>query len=118
MQDGFIHVAHGVGDELNAHGNLEDQDKFRTSGIFRDVYLLNRPKAMLFDYTVTTSLDPMIDTAPATAVVEIRNSYHGGAVPTTAELTDREGRVLAFRSGHAETICRFFSEGAVFCKQN
>ena len=74
---------------------LEDQDKFRTSGIFRDVYLLNRPEAVLFDYAVTTSLGPVIGTAPATAVVEIRGSYRGGAVPTTAELTDHEGRVLA-----------------------
>ena len=74
---------------------LEDQDKFRTSGIFRDVYLLNRPEAVLFDYAVTTSLGPVIGAAPATAVVEIRGSYRGGAVPTTAELTDHEGRVLA-----------------------
>ena len=74
---------------------LEDQDKFRTSGIFRDVYLLHRPEAVLFDYTVTTSLGPIIDAAPETAVVEIRGSYRGGAVPTTAELTDREGKVLA-----------------------
>ena len=74
---------------------LEDQDKFRTSGIFRDVYLLNRPEAVLFDYAVTTSLGPVIGTAPATAVVEIRGSYRGGSVPTTAELTDHEGRVLA-----------------------
>ena len=29
---------------------LEDQDKFRTSGIFRDVYLLSRPRQTLFDY--------------------------------------------------------------------
>lgn len=29
---------------------LEDQDKFRTSGNFRDVYLLSRPAAVLFDY--------------------------------------------------------------------
>ena len=32
---------------------LEDQDKFRTSGIFRDVYILRRPEAMVFDYFVT-----------------------------------------------------------------
>ena len=74
---------------------LEDQDKFRTSGIFRDVYLLHRPEAVLFDYTVTTSLDPLVDAVPETAVVEIRASYRGGVVPTTAELTDHEGRVLA-----------------------
>lgn len=33
---------------------LEDQDKFRMSGIFRDVYLLLRPEQMVFDYFVTT----------------------------------------------------------------
>lgn len=31
---------------------LEDQDQFRMSGIFRDVYLLIRPKAQLRDYFV------------------------------------------------------------------
>jgi len=35
---------------------LEDQDKFRTSGIFRDVYLLSRPRSVLFDYAITTAL--------------------------------------------------------------
>ena len=34
---------------------LEDQDKFRMSGIFRDVYLLRRPQRHLRDYTVTTT---------------------------------------------------------------
>lgn len=33
---------------------LEDQDKFRMSGIFRDVYLLKRPKRALWDYHITT----------------------------------------------------------------
>lgn len=33
---------------------LEDQDKFRMSGIFRDVYLLLRPEDIVFDYFVTT----------------------------------------------------------------
>lgn len=36
---------------------LEDQDKFRVSGIFRDVYLLNRPKERVRDFTVTTPVD-------------------------------------------------------------
>ena len=35
---------------------LEDQDKFRMSGIFRDVYLLKRPEKHLEDYRVTTTL--------------------------------------------------------------
>jgi beta-galactosidase len=34
---------------------LEDQDKLRMSGIFRDVYLLTRPFEHIQDYTVTTN---------------------------------------------------------------
>ena len=37
---------------------LEDQDKIRLSGIFRDVYILSRPAAHLFDYSIKTSLTP------------------------------------------------------------
>ena len=33
---------------------LEDQDKFRMSGIFRDVYLLKRPEQGIFDYFLKT----------------------------------------------------------------
>ena len=84
---------------------LEDQDKFRTSGIFRDVYLLSRPRAVLFDYAVTTSLagshtipmgpDGSLGPEPGDAVVELRGSYRGGAVPTTAMLTTRDGEPVA-----------------------
>ena len=35
---------------------MEDQDKFRWSGIFRDVYLLGRPRGHLRDYRVETAL--------------------------------------------------------------
>ena len=35
---------------------LEDQDKFRMSGIFRDVYLIFRPKAHIVDYKIDTYL--------------------------------------------------------------
>lgn len=35
---------------------LEDQDKIRLSGIFRDVYMLSRPKERVEDYRVTTYL--------------------------------------------------------------
>ncbi|MBR6874107.1 MAG: glycoside hydrolase family 2 [Ruminococcus sp.] len=36
---------------------LEDQDKFRLSGIFRDVYMLSRPEKRLESYTVTAGAD-------------------------------------------------------------
>ncbi len=49
---------------------LEDQDKLRMSGIFRDVYLLTRPFDHILDYTVTTNfsddlqyVDIIVDTS-------------------------------------------------------
>ena len=36
---------------------LEDQDKFRMSGIFRDVYLLKRPERAIRDYCITTKVE-------------------------------------------------------------
>ncbi len=36
---------------------LEDQDKIRLSGIFRDVYMLSRPEKRLENYRVGTSVD-------------------------------------------------------------
>lgn len=35
---------------------LEDQDKWRTSGIFRSVYLLQRPKEHIIDYFIRTNI--------------------------------------------------------------
>lgn len=35
---------------------LEDQDKFRMSGIFRDVYILRRAERGIFDYFLTTDI--------------------------------------------------------------
>lgn len=35
---------------------LEDQDKFRMNGIFRDVYLLKRPERAIWDYHITTQI--------------------------------------------------------------
>ncbi len=34
---------------------MEDQDKFRMSGIFNDVYILHRPEKVIYDYFVKTS---------------------------------------------------------------
>ncbi len=36
---------------------LEDQDKFRYTGIFRDVYVLSRPERHVEDYRIDTALD-------------------------------------------------------------
>ena len=36
---------------------FEDQDKFRMSGIFRDVYILERAKSRIIDYKITTRVE-------------------------------------------------------------
>lgn len=36
---------------------LEDQDKFRMTGIFRDVYILKRPENTIYDYFTTTTIN-------------------------------------------------------------
>lgn len=68
---------------------LEDQDKFRTSGIFRDVYLLKRPKAVLYDYFVTTTL------GQNDATVTVRGAFNRQPLVTTVELHDHTGELVA-----------------------
>ncbi len=83
---------------------MEDQDKFRMSGIFRSVYLLKRPECGIFDYFVTTALDYGDAKAaePATGVlgggsaqVRVRMNFYGGNVPVKAVLCDAAGNVIA-----------------------
>lgn len=73
---------------------LEDQDKFRMSGIFRDVYLLNRPEQCIFDYFVTTKA------AGPEADVKIKMKSLNGDVPVKAVLYDRDGN----EAGRGETV--------------
>ena len=68
---------------------LEDQDKFRTSGIFRDVYILKRPENCIRDYFVTNTLEA------DKATLRIRFAYNGEAVPTAVKLLDRSDKVVA-----------------------
>ncbi len=50
---------------------LEDQDKFRMSGIFRDVYILKRPQEFIRDYTIKTLLDENLERAEITLETEL-----------------------------------------------
>ncbi len=69
---------------------LEDQDKFRMSGIFRNVYLLLRPQEHLRDYFVRTELSD--DFTEAKITVEL--SFLGAAFPVHFLLTDRTGNLI------------------------
>ncbi|MBQ8200485.1 MAG: beta-galactosidase [Clostridia bacterium] len=65
---------------------FEDQDKFRMSGIFRDVYLLQRSASHLTDYFVHTDLSA--DFASADIRVDLEKT---GCEPVAWQLLDTEG---------------------------
>ncbi len=68
---------------------LEDQDKFRVSGIFRDVYLLRRPRHCIWDYTVQTALKN------GAAEVTVTASCLDKLCPAMGTIVDAEGRKVA-----------------------
>ena len=49
---------------------LEDQDKFRMSGIFRDVYILHRAKEHIYDFDIKTVINDKMDKAELTAKIK------------------------------------------------
>lgn len=67
---------------------LEDQDKFRMSGIFRDVYILKRPEQGIFDYFIRT------EHTEKKAVVTAELTYFDRIVPTTVSLYDAAGQFI------------------------
>ncbi len=78
---------------------LEDQDKLRFSGIFRDVHLIVRPQAFVHDFTVTTPVNLENDSA----VVEVRFDRVEGSPSITCELLDRDGNQLCLAFSEGET---------------
>lgn len=62
---------------------LEDQDKFRMSGIFRDVYILKRPAGSVFDYFIRTSCDDIKNPTKADVIIDFTafTGYASGAKP-------------------------------------
>jgi beta-galactosidase len=71
---------------------FEDQDKFRMSGIFRDVYLLKRPTQGIFDYFVHTRL------GDGEAVLELEVDYLDEEISVQAALYDPKGALVAERT--------------------
>ena len=70
---------------------LEDQDKFRMSGIFRDVYILKRPKQAISDYHIKTRIEDML------AKVEIEMKFYS-PLNVKISIEDRNGAIVALGS--------------------
>ncbi len=75
---------------------IEDQDQFRWSGIFRDVYLLHRPEDHLRDFFVKT----VCDFENKTAKVTVETDLIGKEQPVFCTITDAEGNEVAKAEGN------------------
>lgn len=70
---------------------LEDQDKFRMTGIFRDVYLLQRPQKHICDFFIKTDFDNQYSMAE----VQIETSfYKEEPIEVRYRLTDDKNAVV------------------------
>ena len=67
---------------------LEDQDKFRMNGIFRDVYLLKRPERAIWDYHITTQIKEN------TAKVKLNVTFDF-SIPVSVTIEDQARAVVA-----------------------
>ncbi|WP_373232307.1 glycoside hydrolase family 2 TIM barrel-domain containing protein [Cohnella sp.] len=79
---------------------LEDQDFWRMSGIFRDVYLFTAPEAHIYDFFVNTDLDEDFRDADLRVDAAIIN-YFGedvGDLTVDAQLYDGKGSPLLAQS--------------------
>ena len=76
---------------------LEDQDKFRMSGIFRDVYILKRPEQAISDYYIKTKIDDLL------ATVELDVKFYSSA-NVKISIEDKNGAVVAVGSIAEEGI--------------
>jgi beta-galactosidase len=71
---------------------LEDQDKFRFSGIFRDVYILKRPADRISDYVIRTDLAEDFKSAD----LSISFSFSRKPVPVSVTLTGPDGKTVLY----------------------
>lgn len=75
---------------------LEDQDFWRMSGIFRDVYLWSAPDVHIRDFEVKTELDAKHADATLKVDVQVENAGKSDSVATVeAQLLDADGRTVA-----------------------
>ena len=84
---------------------LEDQDMWRLSGIFRDVFLWSTGETTIRDYFVQTDLDADYRNATLKIDAELVNSTSAERkCQVRAELVDAEGNVVAEETSPAITV--------------
>lgn len=69
---------------------LEDQDKFRMSGIFRDIYILERDQNYLQDFFVKTELSDNLQSA----ILNVETTFVDEAQEIEFQLFDPQGQLV------------------------
>lgn len=78
---------------------LEDQDKLRMSGIFRDVYLLTRPASHIQDFRIRTTVDGQ------TGRLQVNLVYTGPAQePARLLIRDADDQLVLEAACHSEKV--------------
>lgn len=73
---------------------LEDQDFWRISGIFRDVYLWSVPNLHVRDFHYTTTFDKDYQDAVLNLDIEVQGYDASGEVTVHADLYDPQGKMV------------------------
>ena len=87
---------------------MEDQDKFRMSGIFNDVYILHRPEKVIYDYFVKTTHTE----EKAVVTVDIKFLNDKGTI-TKATLRTVDGEFIAEKECAENSTLEFEIENPV-----
>lgn len=77
---------------------LEDQDKFRMSGIFRDIYILKRPEQGIFDYFIHTKYNN------EKAIIDIEISYFDKCIPIQVTILDKLNKIVEKGTSKIKTL--------------
>lgn len=92
---------------------LEDQDKLRMSGIFRDVYILSRPQSHIRDFFVKTELNN--DFTSAEIHIELEKL---GSFAVSAELSSPDGSLIASSEAAGDVIDFTVTEPELWSAEN
>ncbi len=93
---------------------LEDQDFWRLSGIFRDVYLWSPAQLHIRDFEVTTDLDAQYRDAELKVKVLVENTANAEALATVeAALFDAQGKQVAAPSVELKSLAAGETEAAL-----
>lgn len=93
---------------------LEDQDFWRLSGIFRDVYLYSTPSVHINDFSVITDLDDNYENANLNLKLNVNNYYENffGYVTIEAMLYDIKNKPVLDKAILSEA----YFDGNEFCE--